>query len=110
MSTVKEPLHPLRTARYLWLGILLCALVGGACFLGGRWSAGRSETAKIDTVVLQNQLSEIRELATQMLREVRAVAPHIFEKAGPPCLRGACPEGKMSCGNMAEVREKFQKL
>ena len=35
MSTVKEPLHPLRTARYLWLGILLCALVGGACFLGG---------------------------------------------------------------------------
>ena len=29
MSTVKEPLHPLRTARYLWLGILLCALVGG---------------------------------------------------------------------------------
>lgn len=53
---------------------------------------------------------EIRELATQMLREVRAVAPHIFEKAGPPCLRGACPEGKMSCGNMAEVREKFQKL
>ena len=64
MSTVKEPLHPLRTARYLWLGILLCALVGGACFLGGRWSAGRSETAKIDTVVLQYQLSEIRELAT----------------------------------------------
>ena len=53
---------------------------------------------------------EIRELAIQMLREVRAVAPHIFEKAGPPCLRGACPEGKMSCGNMAEVREKFQKL
>ena len=43
---------------------LVCALVGGACFLGGRWSAGRSETAKIDTVVLQNQLSEIRELAT----------------------------------------------
>lgn len=64
MSTVKEPLHPLRTARYLWLGILLCALVGGVCFLGGRWSAGRSETAEIDTVVLQNQLSEIRELAT----------------------------------------------
>ena len=107
---MKEPLHPLRTARYLWLGILLCALVGGACFLGGRWSAGRSETAKIDTVVLQNQLSEIRELATQMLQEVKAVAPHLFEKAGPPCLRGACPEGKMSCGQMAQVREKFQAL
>ena len=53
---------------------------------------------------------EIRDLATQMLREVRAVAPHIFQKAGPPCLRGACPEGKMSCGKMAQVREKFQSL
>ena len=26
MSTLKEPLHPLKTARYLWLGILLCTL------------------------------------------------------------------------------------
>ena len=53
---------------------------------------------------------EIRELATQMLKEVKAVAPHLFEKAGPPCLRGACPEGKMSCGKANEVRETFQKL
>ncbi|MGI6254009.1 MAG: FAD-dependent thymidylate synthase [Acutalibacter sp.] len=53
---------------------------------------------------------EIRELATQMLKEVKAVAPHIFEKAGPPCLRGACPEGKMSCGKAAQVRETFQAL
>lgn len=53
---------------------------------------------------------EIRELATQMLKEVKAVAPHIFEKAGPPCLRGNCPEGKMSCGKMKEVRERFASL
>ena len=53
---------------------------------------------------------EIRELATQMLKEVKAVAPHLFEKAGPPCLRGACPEGKMSCGKMAQVRERFKML
>lgn len=64
MSTVKEPLHPLKTARSLWLGVLLCALVGGVCFLGGRWSAGQSGTTQIDAVVLQNQLTEIRELAT----------------------------------------------
>lgn len=38
--------------------------MGGACFLGGRWSAGRSENVQIDAVVLQNQLTEIRELAT----------------------------------------------
>ena len=53
---------------------------------------------------------EIRELATQMLKEVKAVAPHLFEKAGPPCLRGACPEGKMSCGKTAQVRERFKML
>lgn len=50
---------------------------------------------------------EIRDVACQMLALVREAAPHIFEKVGPPCLRGACPEGKMSCGKAAEVRRKF---
>lgn len=53
---------------------------------------------------------EIRELATEMLRLVKDVAPHLFEKAGPPCLRGNCPEGKMSCGEWTAVREKFQAM
>ncbi len=53
---------------------------------------------------------EIRELATQMLKEVRAVAPNLFRNAGPGCVRGACPEGSMSCGKAEEVREKFSKL
>ena len=53
---------------------------------------------------------EIRGLAVEMLRQVREAAPHIFEKAGPPCLRGSCPEGKMSCGQAAQVREKFSSL
>ena len=42
MSRENVSLHPLKTAKYLCLGILLCALVGGACFLGGLWSAGQS--------------------------------------------------------------------
>ncbi|HWP79744.1 MAG TPA: FAD-dependent thymidylate synthase [Candidatus Acidoferrum sp.] len=50
---------------------------------------------------------EIRALADAMLLEVKAVAPKLFAKAGPPCLRGNCPEGKMSCGKMAEKREKY---
>lgn len=50
---------------------------------------------------------EIRELATDMLRLALAVAPNLFKNAGPPCLRGACPEGKMSCGKMNEVRAQF---
>jgi thymidylate synthase (FAD) len=41
---------------------------------------------------------EIREVADEMLREVRRVSPIIFKNAGPPCLRGPCPEGDMSCG------------
>ncbi len=50
---------------------------------------------------------EIRELATRMLFAVREVCPTIFRLAGPPCVRGNCPEGKMSCGRMQEMREKF---
>lgn len=53
---------------------------------------------------------EIRELATEMLRQVKRVAPILFAGAGPPCLGGPCPEGKMSCGRQQEVREKFFNL
>lgn len=53
---------------------------------------------------------EIRALAIEMLRLVRGVAPTIFEKSGPPCLKGICPEGKMTCGKMTQVREFFAGL
>lgn len=53
---------------------------------------------------------EIREVAKQMLALCLEVAPNIFKKAGPPCFRGGCPEGKMSCGLMKEVREEYQSL
>ncbi len=42
---------------------------------------------------------EIRELATKMLKLVKKVAPLVFEKAGPNCLRGSCQEGKFKCEN-----------
>ncbi len=47
---------------------------------------------------------EIREVAYQMLELVYQVAPTLFGHAGAPCIRGACPEGKMSCGRPDEVR------
>lgn len=53
---------------------------------------------------------EIRELATEMLKLVKEVAPNLFKKSGPPCLYGKCPEGKMTCGKMVEVREKFSNM
>ena len=42
---------------------------------------------------------EIRELAWQMLALVQDKAPALFRNAGPGCLSGPCPEGKMCCGN-----------
>lgn len=42
---------------------------------------------------------EIRDLATKMLDLVRPTAPYIFMDAGAGCVRGACPEGRMTCGN-----------
>ena len=53
---------------------------------------------------------EIRELATQMLKLVREVAPTLFSNVGPSCLNGPCPEGNMSCGKIKEIREKFNNL
>lgn len=50
---------------------------------------------------------EIRDVAQQMLALVKPLAPHLFKKAGPSCLYGNCPEGKMSCGRAKEMREKF---
>jgi len=41
---------------------------------------------------------EIREVAMNMLREVKKIAPTIFENAGPACILGPCPEGNLSCG------------
>ncbi|MBO2516481.1 MAG: thymidylate synthase (FAD) [Clostridiales bacterium] len=53
---------------------------------------------------------EIRELATEMLRLCKQVAPVIFENAGPGCISGACPEGSRSCGEAKAMREKFAAL
>lgn len=52
---------------------------------------------------------EIRELAEQMLILCRGVAPKLFASAGPACVAGPCPEGKMSCGRAREMRAKFGK-
>lgn len=41
---------------------------------------------------------EIRELADEMLRLCKEVAPLTFADAGAGCVRGKCPEGAKSCG------------
>lgn len=53
---------------------------------------------------------EIRAVANEMLRLCREAAPHIFAHAGPSCVvTGKCPEGKMSCGKIAEVQKQYKK-
>lgn len=53
---------------------------------------------------------EIRELATEMLRQCKQIAPTLFNLCGPSCVDGACQEGKMTCGKATEVREYFKSL
>jgi thymidylate synthase (FAD) len=56
---------------------------------------------------------EIREVATEMLRHAKKVAPALFENAGPSCLElSYCPEGKMKppeC-NVEEIKKRFRGL
>jgi len=54
--------------------------------------------------------TEIREVAYQMLALVYPIAPHLFRDAGPSCVRGACQEGRMSCGQAVTVREYVKNL
>ena len=52
---------------------------------------------------------EVRAMAEEMLRHVKAAEPDLFEEAGPYCVQlGRCPEGRFSCGKMTEMRVKYR--
>ncbi len=51
---------------------------------------------------------EIRGLAEQMLKLVNNISPILFINSRPPCVMGKCSEGKLSCGKILEVREKYK--
>lgn len=53
---------------------------------------------------------EIQALAKEMYRLVYAVAPALFAAAGPACMKGSCPEGKMTCGRMKEMVDEYTAL
>ncbi|MGL5067405.1 MAG: FAD-dependent thymidylate synthase [Sarcina sp.] len=50
---------------------------------------------------------EIREMADEMLVQVKEIAPTLFKYAGPACVNAPCPEGAMTCGRIKEKREKY---
>lgn len=53
---------------------------------------------------------ELREVSIKMLKLAKKVAPVLFSDGGPGCVIGPCPEGKMTCGKIVEVRERFKSL
>lgn len=53
---------------------------------------------------------EIRNLANKMFKLVYEVAPSVFENAGPSCFRGACSEGKMTCGEAVKIKKIFSDM
>lgn len=53
---------------------------------------------------------EIRDLADEMLKKVKVVAPTLFKNCGPSCVVGPCQEGTMTCGEIIKVREKYKNL
>ena len=54
---------------------------------------------------------EIHELADKMLKLCVDVAPTLFAKAGPSCVRtGCCAEGSMTCGKYKEVIDRYKTL
>lgn len=56
--------RPFKTVKYLLLGVLLCAAVGLAGFLGGRYLQNHPAEPEISAVVLESRLAEISELAS----------------------------------------------
>jgi thymidylate synthase (FAD) len=58
---------------------------------------------------------ELREVAIEMLKLVRKVAPTIFKDAGPSCMKGFCPEGDLmpeECRRMGipNIQKRFREI
>jgi len=56
---------------------------------------------------------ELRQMADEMLKQVKEVAPAIFENAGPSCVQmGYCPEGDLKpeeC-NIVELKKRYKEM
>lgn len=61
---METKIQPLKTAKVLVAGVVLCIVIGIAGFIGGRASSRPPEVTAPDPIVLESQLTEIAELAT----------------------------------------------
>lgn len=54
---------------------------------------------------------EIQEYANDFLSKLRCISPTLFSLYGPSCyVTGVCPEGRLTCGRSAEIKEIFKNL
>ncbi len=58
---------------------------------------------------------ELREVAMEMLKLVKKIAPTIFKDAGPSCMKGFCPEGDLmpeECRRMGipNIQKRFREI
>ena len=54
---------------------------------------------------------EIQIYANDLLRKLRKISPELFSHYGPSCyILGYCPEGKMTCGRVSEIKELFANM
>lgn len=53
---------------------------------------------------------EIKAVADEMLKLVCELAPTLFSSAGPSCYKKTCTEGKMTCGQSAQMRAFYAAL
>lgn len=54
---------------------------------------------------------KMSEYYTELLIKLVEKSPEIFNRFGPNCVtKGYCPEGKMTCGEISEVKKKFAKI
>lgn len=53
----------------------------------------------------------IRDLATEMLRQLKKADKDMFEGFGPSCYTfGVCPEGKMCCGKQMDMKKMIENM
>ena len=86
------------------------AVFAGNVQIGGGAPVTVQSMTNTDTRDASATIAQIRALADEMLRLVYPVAPALFAAAGPSCVKGACPEGAMSCGDSAGMRAKYASL
>ncbi len=47
----------------------------------------------------------------ELIYKLREIYPNIFRRFGPSCfVKGYCPEGKLTCGNISEVKKEFLEI